>query len=125
VTVKPQYLEYILEQMGGLGAVSTRRMFGAVGLYSGELFFGLIDFDTLFLKTDETNSAQYMTRNMPRFMTTVNRPMGYYQVPADIIEESEALVSWARQSVGVALRSQAVKSQGKAARPPARRKARR
>ena len=35
------------------------------------------------------------------------RPMGYHQVPADIIEDAEALVAWARKSVAVALASQA------------------
>jgi DNA transformation protein len=105
VAVQPQYLEYILEQLEDLGSVTHRRMFGGVGLYSGELFFGLIDDDTLFLKTDETNSAQYEARRMPRFMPPANRPMspmGYHEVPADIIEDSEALVTWARQSVQVA-----------------------
>ena len=49
-------------------------MFGAVGLYSGELFFGLIDDDTLFFKSDSTNSAEYIARKMPRFMPFPDRP---------------------------------------------------
>jgi DNA transformation protein and related proteins len=57
VTVQAQYLAYILEQLAGLGALRTNRMFGAVGLYSKELFFGLIDDDTLFFKTDESDAA--------------------------------------------------------------------
>jgi len=88
-------------------------MFGGVGLYRGELFFGLIDDDTLFFKTDASNSAEYTARNMPRFMPPTNRPMGplgYHQVPADIIEDVEALVSWARQSVAVALASREKKA---------------
>src|SRR5262245_31356720 len=103
-----QYLDYILEQLDGLGAVRTRRMFGGVGLYSGELFFGLIDDDTLFFKTDATNSAEYEARRMPRFMPPGDRPlgpMGYHQVPSDILEDGEALVAWARKSVSVALAS--------------------
>jgi DNA transformation protein and related proteins len=117
MSVQPQYLEFILEQLGGLGGVTSRRMFGGVGLYRGELFFGLIDDDTLFFKTNATNSAEYESRHMPRFMPPVNRPMGpmgYHQVPADIIEDAEALVSWARKSVAVALASRAAK-----AKPPA------
>jgi len=113
MSVQPQYLEYILEQLGGLGGVTSRRMFGGVGLYRGELFFGLIDDDTLFFKTDASNSAEYTARNMPRFMPPTNRPMGplgYHQVPADIIEDAEALVSWARQSVAVALASREKKA---------------
>jgi DNA transformation protein len=108
MSVQAQYLAYVLEQLAGLGAVSTRRMFGGIGLYSGELFFGLIDDDTLFFKADAGNSAQYLERRMPRFMAPADGPAsskGYFQVPADIIEDGEALAAWARQSVAVALAS--------------------
>jgi DNA transformation protein len=93
-------------------------MFGGVGLYSGELFFGLIDDDTLFFKSDSTNSAEYIARNMPRFMPFPDRPeavMAYYQVPADIIEDAESLTAWARKSVAVALNSRAAKARPKRA----------
>jgi len=112
VAVQSQYLAYLLEQLAGLGHVRSRRMFGGVGLYHGELFFGLIDDDTLFLKTDASNSAEYIARNMPRFMPPSDRPlgpMGYHQVPADIIEDAEMLAGWARRSVGVALSSRAAR----------------
>ena len=77
-------------------------MFGGVGLYSGELFFGLIDDDTLFFKTDGSNSAEYIARNMPRFMPFPDRPeavMAYHQVPADIIEDDED-AQWLGAQVG-------------------------
>ena len=126
MAVQAQYLAYVLEQLAGLGRLSSRRMFGGIGLYHGELFFGLIDDDTLFFKTDESNHAEYLARNMPRFMPPTNRPigpLGYHQVPADIIEEDEALVTWARKSVAVALASQARKAVRKATK--AKTKARR
>ncbi len=113
MAVQAQYLAYVLEQLDGLGRMRTRRMFSGVGLYSDELFFGLIHDDTLFLKTDESNQADYIARHMPRFMPPSNRPLspfGYHQVPADIIEEGETLVEWARKSVAVALASQARKA---------------
>jgi DNA transformation protein len=113
MAVQAQYLAYILEQLEGIDALRSRRMFGGVGLYSGELFFGLVDDDTLFFKTDSTNSAAYTARKMPRFMPFPERPeavMAYYQVPADIIEDMESLLEWARQSVAVALRSRAAKA---------------
>ncbi len=93
-------------------------MFGGVGLYSGELFFGLIDDDTLFFKTDESNIAPYTSA---RCRASCRSPIGrkrcsaYHQVPADIIEDAEALVDWARKSVAVALRSQVAKSKPKRA----------
>jgi DNA transformation protein len=122
MAVQPQYLAYILEQLEALGNLHSRRMFGAVGLYSGELFFGLIDDDTLFFKSHSTNSAEYIARKMPRFMPFPDRPeavMAYYQVPADVIEDAESLIAWARKAVAVALSSRAAKSKP-ARRPPAR-----
>jgi DNA transformation protein and related proteins len=113
MAVRPQYLAYVLEQLEGVARLRSRRMFSGVGLYSDDLFFGLIHDDTLFFKTDGTNSADYTARNMPRFMPFPDRPeavMAYYQVPADIIEDSEALQDWARKSVAVAAASQAAKA---------------
>ena len=126
MSVQLQYLTWILEQLEGLGGVTARRMFGGVGLYSGELFFGLIDDDTLFFKTDESNAAEYQARNMPRFMPPSDRPMGpmgYHQVPADIIEDAELLVAWARKAIAVALASRAAKARPKARKRTARRPA--
>src|ERR1043165_10080686 len=111
--VQDQYLAYILEQLTALGSLRSNRMFGGIGLYSRELFFGLIDDDTLYFKTDESNIAPYHERKMPRFMPFPDRPesvLGYHQVPADVIEDAEQLVDWARKSVEAALRSQVAKA---------------
>jgi DNA transformation protein len=120
MAVQAQYLAYILEQLAGIPGLRSRRMFGGVGLYSGELFFGLIDDDTLFFKSDSSNAAEYIARGMPRFMPFPERPeavMAYYQVPADIIEDAESLAGWARKSVAVALTAQAAKTRPRKARP--------
>ena len=114
MSVQAQYLAYVLEQLTGLPALRSNRMFGGIGLYSDDMFFGLIDDDTLYFKTGPANVEQYRARNMPKFMPFPDKTgavMGYHQVPADIIEDAESLVSWARQSVAVQLSV-------KASRPP-------
>lgn len=126
--VQPQYLAYVLEQLAALPALRPNRMFGGVGLYSDGIFFGLIDDDTLYFKTGPANVADYLSRNMPKFMPFPDKTgavMGYHQVPADVIEDPELLVAWARKSVSVALTSRAAKPRKKAAarktvRKPAR-----
>ena len=113
MAVRAQYLAYLLEQLGNLPNLRSRRMFSGAGLYSGDLFFGLVHDDTLFFKTDGSNSADYIARQMPKFMPFPDRPkavMSYYQVPADVIEDAETLVAWARKSVAVALSAQAAKA---------------
>jgi len=112
MAVQPGYLEYVLEQLAALPALRSNRMFGGIGLYSDGIFFGLIDDDTLFFKTNDSNIAPYRERNMPRFMPFPDRPeavLGYHQVPADVIEDAETLVEWARRSVQVQLALQAAK----------------
>jgi DNA transformation protein len=122
MAVQAQYLAYVLEQLAGLPALRSNRMFGGAGLYSDDMFFGLIDDDTLYFKTGPANIEQYTARKMPKFMPFPDKTgsvMGYHQVPADIIEDAESLVSWARQSVAVQLSAKADKP-GKRAKQPAK-----
>jgi DNA transformation protein len=105
MSVSNGYREYIIEQLAGVAGLSTRRMFGGIGLYSGEWFFALIDDDVLFFKVDDANREDYVSRGMKAFVPIPNKPsMGYFQVPADVIEEAEELTRWARRSVDVAQR---------------------
>ena len=43
MTVGAAFLQYVLEQLARTGRVTSRRMFGGVGLYCDTVFFGLID----------------------------------------------------------------------------------
>lgn len=79
-------------------------MFGGVGIYSGELFFALIDDDILYFKVDDSNRPDFEARGMGPF-----RPYGpggevmqYYQVPEEVLEDFEALRAWADKALAVA-----------------------
>lgn len=106
--VSRNYLDYVLDQLGTLSDVRQRRMFGAVGLYSGELFFALISNDALYFKVDDSNRAAFEERGMQAFRPKTARgivSMNYFEVPADVIEDAGELIAWARRSVVVATRS--------------------
>ena len=106
MTVSSDFLAYALEQLAGLAGLSARRMFGGVGLYCEELFFGLIDNDTLYLRVNDDNRADYTVRGMGPFRPYADRPelsMSYYEIPADVLEDAAQLVSWARRSVAAAM----------------------
>jgi DNA transformation protein and related proteins len=105
MAVNDEFLRYVLEQLSGLGHVIARRMFGAVGLYHGEHFFGLIAGDTLYFKVDDSNRPDYEARGMGRFRPYANRPqlsMTYYEVPADALEDPDECLAWARKSAAIA-----------------------
>jgi DNA transformation protein len=80
-------------------------MFGAVGLYRDDIFFGIISDGTLYFKVDDTNRGEYVSRHMPQFRPYRDRPersMAYYEVPADVLEDPEACVAWALRAVAAA-----------------------
>jgi len=110
MSVSADFHSYVLEQLALLRGVSSRRMFGGVGLYAEGLFFGLIDDDVLYLKADDSNRSDYTSRGMDAFRPFKDKPlysMTYYQVPAEVLEEPEELALWARKSCEVALASRA------------------
>jgi DNA transformation protein len=106
VSVSADYLAYVLDQLAELGGVRSRRMFGGAGLYRDELFFGLIADDTLYLRADDSNRADYTARAARAFRPYPDRPevsMRYYEVPADVLEDRDELVEWARRAVRCAM----------------------
>jgi DNA transformation protein len=106
MAVSEGFQNYVLEQLGELGGVKPRRMFGGVGLYHDALFFALIDDDVLYFKVGASNREDYVARGMKAFCPFPDQPeyaMGYYQVPADVLEEPSDLAAWARKSCDVAL----------------------
>src|SRR6266513_3336577 len=106
MAVSREYLDYVHDQLSGLGGVSSRRMFGGAGLYCDEFSFALIDNDTLYLRVNDDNRADYTSRGMGQFRPYADRPelsMSYYETPADVLEDTAQLVSWARRSVAVAV----------------------
>jgi DNA transformation protein len=127
--VSSDYLSYVLEQLAGLPRVTSRRMFGGIGLYSDGLFFGLIDNDTLFFKVNDSNRDDYVARNMPAFRPFPDKPdlsMSYFTVPADALEDRDELAVWARKSIAVAAASPKPRSRAaKAAAAKSKRTARR
>jgi DNA transformation protein len=94
-------------------------MFGGIGLYAGDLFFAIVDDDTLYLKVDDTTRAEFESRGMPPFrpyegMTSMN----YSQLPEEVLEDGDALREWTERSIAVARRAKgAPKGQGKGRKP--------
>ena len=102
-------------------SLRARRMFGGVGLYSGEQFFGIVAFDRLWFKVDDSNRGDYQARGMDPFKPFPDRPttMSYFELPAELLDDSEELRVWAMRSVAIA-RSAKKKSSPKQSRRKSR-----
>ena len=59
LTVTDAFKTFVLDQLDELGEVTPRAMFGGVGLYYRDVFFGIIARDVLYMKVDDTNQRDY------------------------------------------------------------------
>jgi len=99
--IADEYVAYVVAQLGGLGGVAARPMFGGVGLYASDRIFGVIFRRTLYFKVNDATRADYESRGMARFRPFPDRPaasMGYYEVPAEVLEDPELCAQWARRA---------------------------
>ena len=114
MAVSADYLDYVLEQLQALGGISHRKMFGGVGLSRHDLFFGLIAEDTLYLKTDAINRVEFETAGGEAFRPFGgDKPMSYWSLPPDALEDPDVLASWVGKAVEAALRAKAPKSKAR------------
>jgi len=102
MAVSADYLDFVLEQLAPVGPLTSRRMFGGVGLYAQGLFFALIDDDTLYLKGDETLRPEFEAAGSSQFQPFDMGPMAYWSAPAEALDDPDLMVDWARKSIGVA-----------------------
>jgi DNA transformation protein len=103
-----EFIIFLLELLEPLGAVEAKSMFGGFGIYRQGLMFALASEDTLYLKADEVNRAEFEGKGLPRF--TYERrgkalSMSYYQAPPDAMDNGQALCGWAQKAYDAALRA--------------------
>lgn len=112
MAVSDEYREFVLEQLEGLGELTSKRMFSGVGIWCDGVFFAIIADNILYLKADETNRHYFEDLGMEPFRVEFRQPkkkkepyaMGYWEVPADVLENTDELEAWALRSLEVALR---------------------
>jgi DNA transformation protein len=110
MAVTTDFCAFVIGQLAMAGQVTSRRMFGGLGLYLDGLFFALIDDDVLYFKADDSTRQRYERAGMQPFCPYPDRPdksMGYWEVPAEVLEDAEQLAVWAREAMQVALAAKA------------------
>jgi len=107
--VSSGFREFVLGQLADVHELHARPMFGGLGLYAGDVFFGIVAGDVLFLKVNETTRSDYEQAGCQPFKPYADRPvtMAYYSVPAAVVEDAAVLAQWAKRSIAVARSSQA------------------
>lgn len=93
------FREFVLEQLATLDGLRCSRMFGGDGLYCGEQFFGIVFDGQLYFKTSPDTLPEYLAYHAAVFAPSDKQVLkNYREVPADILEDSEHLLTWARKA---------------------------
>lgn len=102
--VTPEFRDFVLDQLAGVAQLRSRAMFGGMGLYAGERFFGILASDEVFFKVDDTNRGAYEAAGSEPLRPFADRSvaMSYWRVPAEVLEDSTELTAWAREAIRVA-----------------------
>lgn len=113
-----EYCDYVLDLLTHVDGVSSRAMFGGFGLYKGGVMFALIADDVLYYKVGPDNQSDYEGAGSEPFTysgKTKPIQMSYWQVPEDVLEDSDDLRDWTLKAYDVALKADAKKKKKKKA----------
>lgn len=112
--LKNDFPEYVVHDLlSSLKGMSSKAMFGGFGIYKDGLIVACIMGDELYLKVDDGNRADFERTESHPFVYVSPKgkemPMGYWSVPAEILEDHHRLAEWTMKSYEVSLRAQAAK----------------
>ena len=109
MAARSELLDHLTDQLGLLGDARGRPMFGGYGVYLDGLIIGLIAFDTFYLKVDDENRPDFEAAGSSPFRydtkSGANTISAYWEVPADVLDDSDELRAWALKSLAVSRRA--------------------
>ncbi len=135
MAISSEYKSYLLELFAPFGAIAVKRVFGFTGLFAGEVMFGLVADERIYLKTDERSRKNYQDEGSKPLRFRL-KPKGeivstsYFALPERLYDEPEELAAWAKRAYEAAANSRHSEKKRrkrlkeKSARQPARRRSR-
>lgn len=114
MTVSDGFRGFVLDQLSDVRGLRAKAMFGGVGLYADDVFFGIVASDVLYFKVDESNRADYGAAGSTPFKPFADESMTmtYWSVPVGVMEAAPTLVRWAEKAIGAA-RAQSASKKGR------------
>jgi DNA transformation protein len=110
--VKSELANYVEEQLAFLGRISTKSIFGGIGIFVDERLLGIVMDDKVYLHTDASNLRAYQDRGMPQFKPYPNAfdlTTDHHQVPAEIVDDPTLLKQWGELALAAAIEAAKVK----------------
>ena len=110
--VKSELANYVEETLVFLGRISTKSIFGGIGIFVDERLLGIVMDDKLYLHTDASNLRAYQDRGMPQFKPYPNAfdlTTDHHQVPAEIVDDPAQQKQRGEHSLAAAIEAAKVK----------------
>ena len=105
--------DHIRDLFSEFGVVHIRRMFGGAGIYAGDLMFGLVSHELIYLKANADTVAAFERENCAPFQYSTKNGkravMPYWRLPDRLYDDPAELAQWAARALSVARKSVAVK----------------
>ncbi|PZW47148.1 DNA transformation protein [Humitalea rosea] len=96
----------IAAELGPLGPVAVRRLFGGAGLSVDQVTFAMVIKGALYLRVDDATRPLFEAEGASPFTyQTRDREVtvaSYYEAPDAVIEETETLRTWAARALAAA-----------------------
>lgn len=100
------YIDYILELLEPLNAISSGRFFGGQGVSCNSVQFAMIMGNALFFVVDASTRDKYIDMGAECFWYTKKtgkvNVKKYHEVPGELLDDPETLIEWAKESIKIA-----------------------
>lgn len=101
-----EYIEYILEHLRPISSLQTSRFFGGLGISNGFVQFAMMMGNSLYFVVDDGSRKKYEQAGMQAFSYMTKKGCiqvrRYYEVPEEVLTDSEQLRHWANEAMCVA-----------------------
>ena len=95
MSVSDADIAFATDLLSPLGGLSTRKMFGGLGIYhDGAIFALLSSAGQLFIKTDTALAAELAAEGSTQFHN-----MPYWSMPEAALDDPEVALNWAQRSL--------------------------
>jgi|SRR5208283_887069 len=91
------FMNHMIDLLSPVEELTSKPMFGGYGIFQAGAMFGFISGATLYFKVDDSNRAVYEAAG-----STPYKPMPYYEIPGDVLENQGKLLEWANKSITIA-----------------------
>lgn len=103
---KDSLASHVTEQLSFLGRISSRSIFGAIGIFIDDRLLGIVVNESLYLHTATSNRDDYVSRGMPQFKPYPNAfdlTTDHHQVPSDVLADDTQLKAWGERALKAAI----------------------